>query len=84
MFCLHQNLKFVETQSFLTALASVMDALGLLWLALLLLTGGQARVVQEVPSEEYYMNYKQVQDCDNPMVDGTCPLLGGPYRLPNL
>jgi hypothetical protein len=43
-----------------------------------------ARVVQEVPFEEYFMNYKQVKDCDNPMVDGSCPLLGGPYRLPNL
>jgi hypothetical protein len=60
------------------------SALGLMWLVLLLLTGGHARVVQEVPSEEYFMNYKQVRDCDNPMVDGTCPRLGGPYRLPNL
>ena len=54
------------------------------WALLLFSVVCQARVVQEVPSEEYFMNYKQVQDCDNPMVDGTCPLLGGPYRLPNM
>jgi len=53
--------------------------------ALVLLLGQiQARVVQDVPSEEFYMNYKRVEDCDNPMSDGSCPLLGGPYRLPNI
>lgn len=53
--------------------------------ALVLLLGQiQARVVQDVPSEEFYMNYKRVEDCDNPMSDGSCPLLGGPYRLPNM
>jgi hypothetical protein len=55
-----------------------------LFILALLVNSGVARVVQEVPFEEYYMNYKQVEDCDNPLVDGTCPLLGGPYRLPNL
>ncbi len=42
------------------------------------------RVVQQVPSEEYFMNYKQEMDCNNKMIDGTCPLKGGPYRLPNI
>jgi len=53
-------------------------------MVLLAARGNHARVVQEIPSEEYYMNYKQVKDCDNPLVDGSCPLLGGPYRLPNI
>jgi hypothetical protein len=30
------------------------------------------------------MNYKEVKDCDSRLNDGTCPLSGGPLRLPNI